>query len=79
MPDEVQQSIAEPRCIPDFFYAPNICIFCDGFVHDQPQQIEQDRATREGLVKRGYRVIVIRYDRDLFEHIWQHPDVFGRA
>ncbi len=79
LPAEAQKPIEYPKCIPDFFYEPNVCIFCDGAVHDSPAQKGEDRLVREALVQHGYRVIVIRYDRDLKEQITKYPEVFGPA
>ena len=78
LPDAAQREIAEPHCIPDFFYEPNVCVFCDGSVHDEPSQRSQDQELRKQLRAKGFRVVVIRYDQDVLEQIKQYPDVFGK-
>jgi hypothetical protein len=79
LPDDAQKAIADPRCVADFFYDPNICIFCDGAVHDDPAQAAQDRQLRSQLLGHGYRVIALRYDQDLREQLARYPEVFGKG
>ncbi|GIV18242.1 MAG: DEAD/DEAH box helicase [Armatimonadota bacterium] len=77
LPDDAQKAIEHPRCVADFIYHPNVCVFCDGSVHDTPEQREQDKSTRQALVESGYRVVVIRYDGDFASQVAHYPDVFG--
>jgi very-short-patch-repair endonuclease len=79
LPDEAQKPLGDYFTIPDFFCQPNICIFCDGAVHDHPEQKEKDRLVRQELKELGYRVIIIRYDQDLEEQIQRFPDIFGQG
>jgi superfamily II DNA/RNA helicase len=79
LPDDAQKKLEDLYSIPDFFYEPHICVFCDGSVHDTSEQKEKDRQIRNQLKEKGYRVVVIRYDKDLEEQVSKYPDVFGEA
>ena len=80
LPDLAQHKIEQVGTKPDFHYEPHrATVFCDGSVHDQAQTDAKDEEIRRELRSRGYRVIAIRYDRDLEEQIAEHPDVFGEG
>ncbi len=61
----------------DFFYRPNVLIFCDGPHHDLPSRQALDATQRRHLLTLGYRVITLRYDQDLEQQVRQYPEVFG--
>ncbi len=78
LPDYAQRNLADYPCCPDFYYeARAVCVFCDGSVHDTPEQGQEDAQIRGDIEDLGYRVVVIRYDQDLGDQIRRHADVFG--
>ena len=77
LPDDAQRAIREAGCVADFFYKPNVCVFCDGSVHDKPAQAERDRVVRDELKRQGYRVVVVRYDTKFEEIVGRYREVFG--
>ncbi len=79
LPDDAQRPLSDYASIPDFYYEPNVCVFCDGSVHDEAEQREKDITIRHELKDKGYRVVVIRYDRDMEEQIRQYEDIFGEG
>lgn len=79
LPDDTQRTIHEAGCQADFFYETYTCVFCDGSVHDSPTQKAKDEECRGKLKELGYRVVVIRYDKNLDEQIDGYRDVLGEG
>lgn len=79
LPDAAPKVIPQPRCLANFFYEPNVLVFCDGPVHHLEASRKADEALRRELVVRGCRVIVLRYDEDLENQIRRYPKVFGKV
>lgn len=65
----------------DFYYERDglrgVAVFIDGPHHDAVDQKEKDERERKKLQDLGYRVIVIRYDKDLDPQIKANAVVFG--
>jgi very-short-patch-repair endonuclease len=62
LPDSAQELIPEANCKPDFIYKKaRIAIFCDGSVHDSPEQQQRDHLKRENLHDCGYEFIELNY------------------
>jgi hypothetical protein len=65
LPDEAQFYIEDANCKPDFLYKKKkIAVFCDGSVHDSPEQQIKDKTIRSNLTFLGYSVFIFRYDDD---------------
>ncbi len=79
LPDDTQRTIHDARCQADFFYEPYTCVFCDGRIHDSPTQKKKDEESRRLLKELGYRVVVIRYDKNLDDQINEKKDLFGQV
>lgn len=82
LPDHAQyRPEADIAAQPDFYYErdglPGVCVFVDGPAHDAPHQAAHDQQVRQALEDRGYRVVVIRYDRPFEEQVAKEPTVFG--
>ena len=78
LPDHAQKFIPNPPCSADFFYDSDyVCVFCDGSVHDTKDNRANDEKVRDALMNNGYRVVVIRYDRNLAEQVHENESVFG--
>jgi hypothetical protein len=65
----------------DFYYQreglPGVCVLVDGPSHDAPEQATRDRAVREALEDRGFRVVVVSHRQPLLDQFRAYPEVFG--
>lgn len=71
LPDTAQLLIPEANCKPDFVYKEEaIALFCDGSVHDSPEQQKQDKIQRDNLkYNASYQVLTLRYDKNWREEL----------
>ena len=61
---------------PDFYYKPNIFIFCDGVPHDEIRIKQDDLDKRNALKNAGYQVLSWYYKDSLDAFVAKRPDIF---
>jgi len=79
LPEYAQYRISGYYVQPDFFFKPNICLFCDGSVHDDPALKVNDQGKRDMLRQAGYQVLVWYYKESLEEFVKKRPDIFYKV
>jgi len=78
LPDAAQKRVDRVYVQPDFFYEPNIHIFCDGTPHDRADVKEKDDIKRQQLFSMGHQVIVYYYKDRIEDLIEKYPDIFKK-
>jgi superfamily II DNA/RNA helicase len=76
LPDEAQPKVDKMFVRPDFFYKPNVFIFCDGTPHDNADIQKDDVEKRAALKNAGYQILTWYYKDSLEEFIAKRPDIF---
>jgi len=79
LPDEAQPQIQNMYVKPDFFYKPNVAVFCDGKPHDDLVTKMEDEEKRKALKTSGYQVISWYYKDKLDDVVARRPDIFKRV
>lgn len=79
LPDEAQPKVEKMYVRPDFYYKPNVCVFCDGTPHDDSQVKEDDSQKRLALKNAGYQVLSWYYMDSLEEFVAKRPDIFKKV
>jgi hypothetical protein len=79
LPDSSQKTVPGIYVKPDFYYAPDFWIFCDGTPHDNPSIKEDDKEKRDAIRNAGQQVFEYYYMDDLDEIISKRPDIFKKV
>jgi hypothetical protein len=79
LPDAAQRSVPGLYVQPDFFYEPDVWVFCDGTPHDRPEVQADDEAKRQSIRSRGDDVFVWHYREDLTAKLATRADIFRRV
>lgn len=79
LPDDAQRSVPGIYVKPDFYYHPDVWVFCDGTPHDDEKVKEHDREMRQAIVDRGQQVIEYYYKDDIADLVHSRPDIFKKV
>jgi very-short-patch-repair endonuclease len=79
LPDKAQPDVPDMYVKPDFFYKPNVMVFCDGTPHDDETVKRSDYEKRKALRDEGFQVLSWYYGDNLANWIAQRPDIFTKA
>jgi len=79
LPDEAQPDVDEMYVRPDFYYKPNVFLFCDGTPHDTPAIKKDDEEKRAALKNAGYQILSWYYKDSLDKFIARRPDIFKKV
>jgi superfamily II DNA/RNA helicase len=79
LPDATQRIVEGIYCKPDFFYEPDVWVFCDGTPHDEPEVKKKDKNQRSAILNRGEQVFVYYYQDKLEDIIGKRPDIFKKV
>ena len=79
LPDDTQRVVDGIYCQPDFFYEPDVWVFCDGTPHDDPDVKNRDKEQRAAIYNRGEQVFVYYYKDDLEKIINERTDIFKKV
>jgi superfamily II DNA/RNA helicase len=79
LPDAAQKPMEGIFCQPDFFFEPDVWVFCDGTPHDSPEVRRKDREQRSAILNRGHQVFVYYYKDKLEDIIAARPDIFKKV
>ncbi len=79
LPDAAQKSFSGIYVQPDYFYEPNVWIFCDGTPHDESRVREDDHSKRQAIINAGGEVVVWHYADSLEDLVKQRSDIFRRV
>lgn len=79
LPDAAQRPFPDVYVQPDFFYEPDIWVFCDGTPHDDASVRDRDRRQRQAILDRGEQVFAWHYREDLAARLASRPDVFRKV